>query len=264
MVTDLDFIGHIRSESARFSAALAAADRSRRVESCPDWNAADLLWHLAEVQLFWATIVRDRLADPEPAEAEKPERPDDFDALRALFDDATVTLLDAVTNTSGDTEVWTWADDHSVDFVRRRQAHEALIHRLDAELLLGERTPFDRDLASDGVDEVLRIMHGELPSWATFTTDGTTGTVESTDTGTAWPLVLGRFVGTGPDSGKLYDLDSLVVTDAPAQPPAFTVRGSAADLDAWMWGRPTVEPLEIDGDRAAFARLEQIVQRGID
>ena len=31
--------------------------------SCPDWNADDLLWHLAEVQWFWATIVRERVTD---------------------------------------------------------------------------------------------------------------------------------------------------------------------------------------------------------
>ena len=73
-----------------------------------------------------------------------------------------------------------------VDFVRRRQAHEALIHRLDAELVAGDPTPVDRDLASDGVDEVLTIVHGELPSWATFTPDGTVGTVETSDTDRTW------------------------------------------------------------------------------
>ena len=264
MVAQLDFVEHIRNESARFAACLASADRSQRVAACPDWDAADLLWHLTEVQMFWGTIVRDRLEDPETAEAAKPDRPDDFDALFALFDDTSAALIDAVTTTPGETEVWTWADDHSVDFVRRRQAHEALIHRLDAELLLDDRTGFDRDLAADGVDEVLRIMHGELPSWATFTADGTTGMVATNDTHSEWRLALGRFSGTSPNTGKVYDMDSLVVDDGPGQPPSFTVHGSAADLDAWLWGRPPVEPLAIEGDRAAFDRLEQIVQRGID
>jgi uncharacterized protein (TIGR03083 family) len=264
MVAELDFVGHIRDESARFAACLASADRSRRVAACPDWDAADLLWHLTEVQMFWGTIVRERLADPEAAEAAKPDRPDDFDALVTLFDETSAALFDAVTTTPGETAVWTWAGDHSVDFVRRRQAHEALIHRLDAELLVDDRTAFDRALASDGVDEVLRIMHGDLPSWATFTPDGTTGTVETNDTRSSWRLTFGRFAGTSPNTGNVYDMDSLVVDDEPGQPSSFAVRGSAADLDAWLWGRPTVTPLDIDGDRTSFARLEQIVARGID
>jgi hypothetical protein len=33
--------------------------------------------------------------------------------------------------------VWTWSQNRSVGFVRRRQAHEALIHRRDAELVVG-------------------------------------------------------------------------------------------------------------------------------
>jgi len=32
------------------------------------------------------------------------------------------------------TAVWTWSSDPTVDFVRRRVAHECLIHRLDAQL----------------------------------------------------------------------------------------------------------------------------------
>jgi uncharacterized protein (TIGR03083 family) len=264
VVTQLDFVQDIRTESARFAACLASADRAQRVAACPDWNAADLLWHLTEVQLFWGTIVRDRLDDPSAAEAATPARPDDFDALLALFDDASGALLDAVTTTPGETEVWTWANDHRVSFVRRRQAHEALIHRLDAEILLGDRTGFDPELASDGVDEVLRIMHGDLPSWATFTPDGVVGTVKTTDTQATWSLVLGRFAGTSPNTGNLYDMDSLVVDDAPGQPPSFTVRAGAADLDAWLWGRPPVEAVDVEGDRAAFGRLEQIVNRGID
>ena len=264
MVAELDFVGHIRDESARFGACLASADRSRRVAACPDWDAADLLWHLTEVQMFWGTIVRDRLDDPDAAEAAKPDRPDDFAALLALFDETSAALLEAVTTTPGETEVWTWADDHSVDFVRRRQAHEALIHRLDAELLVEDRTAFDRDLASDGVDEVLRVMHGDLPPWATFTPDGAAGTVETNDTRTTWPLTFGRFSGTSPNTGNVYDMDSLVIDDRPGQPASFAVRGSAADLDAWLWGRPAVAPLDIHGDRASLARLELIVQRGID
>ena len=37
------YLDHIRTESARFRAALADCDPSARVPTCPDWDAADLL-----------------------------------------------------------------------------------------------------------------------------------------------------------------------------------------------------------------------------
>ena len=45
-------------------------------------------------------------------------------------------------------EAWNWSDDHTVGFILRRQAHEALVHRVDAELAAGDRTDLDPLLAS--------------------------------------------------------------------------------------------------------------------
>ena len=55
-------------------------------------------------------------------------------------------------------------------FIRRRQAHEALIHRIDAELTAGDRTPMDTDLSADGVDEALHFMDAGLRSWGASST----------------------------------------------------------------------------------------------
>jgi hypothetical protein len=70
----LDYLGHLERDAARFADVLADADRQASVPSCPDWTADDLLWHLGEVFLFWATIVGERLADPSAAEAAKSDR----------------------------------------------------------------------------------------------------------------------------------------------------------------------------------------------
>ena len=263
-MTQVDYLEHIRRESARFAQCLAAADPSAPVPSCPEWTAADLLWHLAEVQLFWGAIVQERLDDPDPAEAAKPDRPEDYGALLALFDEAGRALMGALATTPDSTAVWTWAEDQTVGFIRRRQAHEALIHRLDAELVVGELTRLDPDLASDGIDEALTIMYGGHPSWGSLTTEDSTGVVEARDTAAAWTLRFGRFSGTSPNTGKTYDEATLVVVDASDAPPAFTVRGGAGDLDAWLWGRADVGRLEVVGDRATFAKLEAVVSIGVD
>ena len=66
--TRLDFpvyLEHLRTNSARFRDVLADCDPAARVPACPDWDAGDLLWHLAGVQWFWASVIRDRPAAPD-------------------------------------------------------------------------------------------------------------------------------------------------------------------------------------------------------
>ena len=46
----LDLLAAVRAESARFADALEATDPAAPVPTCPDWTAADLLWHLAQEQ----------------------------------------------------------------------------------------------------------------------------------------------------------------------------------------------------------------------
>src|SRR5215472_11044104 len=120
MGTDVNYLDHLARESARFAAALRGAAPAAPVPSCPGWDADDLLWHLAEVQWFWGTIVREGITG-EQADGLKPGSP-----------------------------AGTWSADQTVGFVRRRQAHEALIHRVDAELTAGERTGMDQGLSADG------------------------------------------------------------------------------------------------------------------
>ncbi|MGI8577062.1 MAG: maleylpyruvate isomerase family mycothiol-dependent enzyme [Nocardioidaceae bacterium] len=260
----LNYLDHIRNESRRFADCLNAADPQAPVPCCPDWTAADLLWHLTEVQLFWAVIVRDRLSSPAASEAAKPDRPDAYQDLMALFGDATAQLTAALDSTSDDTAVWSWSTDQTAGFVRRRQAHEALIHRLDAEQTVGEVTDFDAALACDGVDEALRVMYGGLPAWARFAPDDEMTTrVRAADSGAEWTLVLGRATGTSPDSGTSYDEDSLRVVDDPNAAVSCTVEANARDLDVWLWGRGSAETLSVDGDRVVFDRLQALVHEGI-
>lgn len=264
MDRELDFLDHIRRESRRFADCLKDADPRAAVPSCPDWDASDLLWHLAEVQLFWAVIVRDRLSSPEASEAAKPERPSDYSESLGLFDDANTQLTAALDGAPDDTAVWTWSDDHTAGFVRRRQAHEALIHRLDAEQTVGQVTGIDSALGCDGVDEALRVMFGGLPAWATFTPDGATGRVRAADCDATWAVAFGRVTGTSPANGTTYDEDGLAVIDAEATVAgAGTVQGDAGDLDAWLWGRVPAAALTVDGDRAAFERLQAVISEGI-
>ena len=238
---------------------LAATDPDARVPSCPDWTAADLLWHLGEVQRFWATIVGDRLAGPDAATA--PVRPEGYPALLEFFDASSAKLIDTLAGTADDVAVWTWFDaDQSVGFVRRRQAHEALIHRLDAELTAGVVTELDAGLATDGVLEAIEWMFGGTPAWASSTTpDGPVGRLATTDTETSWLLQIGHWSGTSPNTGTTYtDETMLFLVDAGE--PAFEITGTAADLDVWIWNRPPRRAISRTGDTAAF---EAVISSGV-
>jgi uncharacterized protein (TIGR03083 family) len=259
---ELDYLAHLERETARFADVLADADPRAAVPSCPEWTADDLLWHLGEVFLFWGTIVRERLADPSAAEAAKPDRPDGRAGLVALYDRTRTDLIATLRDTSPDVPVWTWSPDNTAGFVRRRMAHEALIHRLDAELTVDTVSEFDAALATDGVLEILQYFHG-YPEWATWAADGPVGRLRADDTGAAWLIQLGTFSGLSPNSGKAWDHEpSLELVNAGS--PTFTLSADARDLDAWLWGRPPLTEPAVDGDADGFAQLQAIVAAGID
>jgi uncharacterized protein (TIGR03083 family) len=250
-----DYLAHLRADSGRFAAVLAGTDPAARVPSCPDWSAADLVAHLTQVQTFWGTIVAERLTSP-PVGQESitdPGAPDDLAELLSRFQAASDRLATALETATPAQPVWTWHDtDHTVGFVLRRQAHEALVHRLDAEAAAGvDFHPIDPELAGDGVDEVLDVMYGGAPPWAAVTLDGPVGLLRATDTGRQWWVQIGRFDGVGPESGTEFR-DEPMLALLPGGRPTFTVSATAADLDAWLWNRPSTGPVSVDGDASRF------------
>jgi uncharacterized protein (TIGR03083 family) len=267
MAAELDYVDHLARDSARFAAALRDSPPDVAVPTCPDWKADDLLWHLADVQWFWGTIVREKVTETERAdEIEHPSRPDGRDGLLAFYDKATRDLAEALAAAAPDTPAWTWSDEQTVGFIRRRQAHEALIHRVDAELIAGERTSLDQALSRDGVDEVLHVMYGGAPPWGEFTpAPDKTVRVRATDTGDSWLLTLGRFTGTDPDDGNAIDESDLrVAATDPGGPAAAELAGSAADLDLCLWHRPTVGEVARSGDEKVLAELDTAIAPGIN
>src|SRR6478736_10178765 len=91
-----DYLRHIESDSGRFRSVLAGCDPEAWVPGCPEWTAADLLWHLARVQWFWGTTIRTRPAAPEAGDDDGvsgPERPSSYDGLLAAYDEYSALLL---------------------------------------------------------------------------------------------------------------------------------------------------------------------------
>ena len=257
------YLTHLRDESARFRAVLADCDPEARVPGCPDWTAADLLWHLAGVQHFWATIIGNRPTGPE--ELEEPDRPATYDALLAAYDDYSAALVGELEKADPAEPAWTWSTEQTVGFTFRRQAHEALIHRLDAEQAAGQVTPLDPELAADGVEEALAVMFGGKPPWGSFAGLPHFVRVDLTDRGESVWVQLGMFSGTDPDSDTTYtDEPDIDVVADPGTEPDAVVAGTAAGLDAWLWRRGDDADISVTGDRGIYDRFRGAVNHPIN
>jgi uncharacterized protein (TIGR03083 family) len=215
----------LRAETARFAAAASAA-RTRhgwraRVPGCPEWDLADLVWHLAEVQDFWAWLVRTSATSP--AGYPDPVRPADDD-LPAFAAERAHELLDALTRAAPSDPVWTWAPQQDVAFVLRRQAQEATVHRVDAEQVLGEVTPIGAEVGLDGLDEWLEVMvPGALPG--------------------------GPPTGAEPVVFHAVDADAeRTLFAGTADLPVAALTGPAGDLLLAAWRRVPLRTVTVDGD----------------
>jgi uncharacterized protein (TIGR03083 family) len=245
------YVDHLRRASARFREVLATFGPGVRVPSCPEWDTSDLLSHLARVQGFWATIVRTRPAPVDP-DAPDPERPSSYDAMLARFDESHAALVAELERADPADEAWTWSTEQTVGFTLRRQAHEAMVHRLDAELAAGTVTPLDPVLAADGVREALEVMFAGTPPWGEFHPLPHHVRVDCTDTGDATWVQLGTFTGTDPDTGETFDERDLSVVADPGTEPDVVVAGPAGALDAWLWRRGDDARIGVHGDRDVY------------
>ena len=262
-----DYLEHLRGESARFGEVLADCDPTAQVPSCPDWSAADLLWHLTTVQWFWTTAVIDRPAEVD--QAQEPQRPEAYADLLHEFGRWSSALVGALDGVAPTEEAWTWSGDpadHTIGFILRRQAHEALIHRLDAELAAGVTSEVPAQLAADGVQEVLAVMYGGCPPWGSWSPLPHYVRIDTTDTGHEIWVQLGAFNGTSPTSGEEYvDEEDIHVVEAPDDvEPDVVVDGPAGALDAWLWHRGDDSEISVAGDRAVFDRFLAAVSHPID
>jgi uncharacterized protein (TIGR03083 family) len=263
------YLAHIDSESSLFREALTDVDPAARVPACPDWDADDLLWHLASVQDFWARVVEGRPDKPAEDEAgtDAPERPGSHEGLLARFDDSHARMMTALDGLAVSEPAWTWSsdpDDHTIGFILRRQAHEALIHRVDAQQTAGVSTDIDAQLAADGVQECLDVMYGGCPPWGSWSPLPHYVRFDMSDVDESVWVQLGRFSGTDPDGVSHEEEDLHVVADPGQEPDAVVEAASAAALDLRLWQRGPGDDFHLAGDRSMVSRVRAITHHPIN
>ena len=232
-----EYLPVLARTNARFADAAAEAVLARgwaaTVPGCPGWRLADLVWHLAEVQHFWAWVVRTRAVDPS-GYAEPTRHPDD--ELLGFLAAQNAELETVLAGADPAERVWTWAPRRDVGFVLRRQTHEAVVHTVDVEQVLGDVRPIPPDVALDGLDEWLEVMvPGALPE----------GPPEE-----AHPVVL-----------HAVDADAERTLFPGTRPfPIATLTGTAGDLLLTVWRRVPLDVLTVDGDGLQAAAMIDLVK----
>ena len=71
------YLEALAEAAAGLLAAARRADPDAGVPCCPEWTAADLVWHIGEVHDFWGHVVR----DGKPPPAGRNRRPDTYAGL---------------------------------------------------------------------------------------------------------------------------------------------------------------------------------------
>ena len=252
----------IESEADRFSAVLVTADPTNLVPSCPAWNSVDLLKHLTQVHQFWAAVIGQRLSATQVEEFDKdrPALPDDPVRLQDLRRQATADLLRALTDRDPSESAWSWfPPDQTVGFTWRMQTHEAIMHRVDAELVAGiPISPITPELAADGIDHAVNVMWAWAPSDAERRV---TGTIElhATDTDQRWLINTIRWSGRA--WGQAFT-DQIGSEPAASGPPDAVVAGTAQDLDLLVWTRLDQSVLRT-GNQATLDEFQAMLDDGI-
>lgn len=234
---------------------VAAADPGLPVPSCPGWTLRQLATHLGRTQRWVAEITDRRSAEGitfrEVPDGKYPEnRTQQAPWLRA----GARRVVGAV-RAAGTAPVWAFAGSEPATFWARRMTHEALVHRVDGQLAVGQQPVIEAAIAADAIAEWLMLVSGPkyhspvpraaaLPPGAVMhvhaTDDGLAGDGEWLVSQTADGITVGRGHAKGDVaiSGPAANVLLALLRRQPATDPSITVYGEASLLAGWLANTP--------------------------
>ncbi|MGI8458495.1 MAG: maleylpyruvate isomerase family mycothiol-dependent enzyme [Propionibacteriaceae bacterium] len=234
-LTVADYRAVLQRAGTELIAAAEAVGPGTPVPTCPGWTVRDLVAHLAMVHA-WATAYVRGGHPTGSGETAGRHDPQLFDRYRRGL----AALLAAVRDAPEDLDAPRFLADPPPArvFWARRQAHETVIHGVDARAALLGRAPaaaetrLPRAVALDGVDELLR---GFLPRTRTRlrSDEPYTVTFRAAD-----PATDSDTADTHADAWTVHVSSEPVVTVPGGDPTADTViTGSPVALYLGLWNR---------------------------
>ena len=227
------YLEALAEAAAGLLAAARRADPDAGVPCCPEWTAADLVWHIGEVHDFWGRVVR----DGEPPPAGRNRRPDTYAGLIEFAAATSAELQRVLAAAEPVAPAWNWSGrDQTVGWVLRRMTQDTAVHRVDAVRVDGGDHRLDVALAADGIDEFLTYHLYDDESGAPPFAGSLH--LHCTDADGEWTVT--------PDG------EGITVTRDHAKADA-ALRGEANDLLMVLWRRLPLDAVTVFGDAALAA-----------
>ena len=236
----------LEAEFAQLRAA-AVIDLAAPVPTCPDWKVEELVRHVAN---FYLNVVVRRLHMPEDV----PRVELASDALVALDRGYDAAVRDLARRHPA--EHVGQMPHETVYYWTRRATHETAIHRVDAELAVASPiVPMPRDLAIDGIDEMLTGFLSELtrlfPEEFAVDLSDWDGTGVALSAGeVAWWITIRS------DGADAVRLDPEQISDHAA---LAHVQGEPAGLLYWLYNRANNDQVVTSGDDQLVAQLKRLL-----
>ncbi|WP_341867295.1 MULTISPECIES: maleylpyruvate isomerase family mycothiol-dependent enzyme [Amycolatopsis] len=225
-----EYLTMIEAQSQALRAAAVKAGPEAPVPTCPKWTVQRLVGHLAKVQSW----VRSAIAHPSGENVTPGQPPAEWTELLAWWDEQLHGLLAELADPAAPAWLPWGRYPGTTGSWARRQAHEAAIHRLDAEhALAGSADPsavpslvFGPAFAADGIDELIAWILPTRAKWDQFAVSGSV-LVHAADAGRMWRVVL--------HPGQPGTIDPVTA----AFEADVTVAGTADAVYRRVWGRPS-------------------------
>lgn len=152
---------HLTADVDRFATVLEAGPLDAAVPACGDWDIRQLATHFGVV-LRWARQCMLDGAPPDSRDAFMPPADSDGPGLAAWLREGGGLVAETLLTLDPDGATWHPFPGERINRVwPRRMAHEAAVHRWDAEHAARDTdrtSPIDATLASDGIDEYFDLV----------------------------------------------------------------------------------------------------------
>lgn len=247
MLAPSDYLRHIRSAADGFVAAVAEGPTDVVVPSCPGWSLHQLVEHLGRVHQWVSGMVATGDAPKEELVG-----PADGEDLVAWYGRHARGLLDALVSAGPERPCGTHQPDNQRGlYWFRRQALETAMHRVDAELARGLPASYDRELAADGIGEVLDVWIPKITEVVKAPEVAAPVLLACADRPERWLI--------SPDPaglGRCPVLEGPSVDQSQAGTAAATVTGKTEDLLFVLWKRRQLdERVRLGGEVGAARRF---------
>jgi uncharacterized protein (TIGR03083 family) len=231
----------IRDDSKRIAACAEFGDLTAQVAACPGWDLRALVTHVGGVHR-WAAMAIGNGRQPAIVSTDMPDAAASGTELAVWMRAGAAALTDILALTPLDADSWhPFPLEQKAWVWSRRQAHETMMHRWDAEVTAYGSSGFEAEIAADGLQEFFELA---LPR--VFVRERVAPPLQSLHvhcTDDELPAGAGDWI-VWTEHGE-YQLEAVHRKGDAA------LRGTAQDLLLVLMGRADRAVLDVAGDPAA-------------